>query len=397
MFKLYCRAYQFAFRFGAYLLHWRKPELLEGEGSVTKLPELIKKKNLSSVLLVTDNVIMSLGLTDGLQDALREAEINTAVYDKTVPNPTLDNIEEALALYKENNCQGIIAFGGGSPIDCAKGVGIRIARPRTNIKYMKGVLKVWRKLPPVFAIPTTAGTGSETTVASVVVDSNTKEKYAIMDPVLIPQVAVLDPLLTLQLPPAITATTGMDALTHAVEAYIGRSNTKKTREMAKKATVLVFENLFTAYSDGTNIKARANMLKAAFYAGGAFTRAYVGNVHAIAHALGGMYGVAHGLANAVTLPLILLEYGKSAHKPLAELADVVKLPGETEQQKADAFIAAIKELNAKMGIPTTIAGIVEDDIPAMAFHAYKEANPTYPVPRIFNRDDFIRAFQQLMG
>jgi len=397
MFKLYCRIYQFIFKYASYVLPWRKPELLEGEGSVLKLPELIKKKGLSSVLLVTDGMIMSLGLTDGLQEALREAEIDFAIYDKTVPNPTLDNIEEAYTIYKENNCKGIIAFGGGSPMDCAKGVGVRAARPRTDIRRMKGLLKVLVPLPPIFAVPTTAGTGSETTVAAVVSDSKTKEKYAISDPALIPRVAVLDPLLTLKLPPFVTATTGMDALTHAVEAYIGNSNTKTTREMAITATKLVFENIYTAYSDGMNVEARANMLKAAYCGGVAFTRAYVGNIHAVAHALGGMYGTAHGLANAVTLPYVLDDYGKSIYKRLAELADVVSIPGETDELKAKAFISAIRDLNEKMGIPTTIDKIVEEDIPGLANHCFKEANPTYPVPRIFTRKDFASVYLRLTG
>ena len=397
MFKLFCRVYQFIFRYAAYCLPWRKPELLEGEGCVTKLPELIKKKGIKSVLLVSDKGLISLGLTDGLQKALNEAEISFAIYDGTVPNPTLDNIEDGYKLYKENNCKGIIALGGGSPMDCAKGVGVRAARPRTDIRRLKGLLKVLVPLPPLYAIPTTAGTGSETTVASVVCDSKTKEKYAIMDPALIPRMAVLDPLLTLKLPPFVTATTGMDALTHAVEAYIGGSNTKETREMAIKATKLVFENLLTAYTDGSNTEARAKMLKAAYFGGVAFTRAYVGNVHAVAHALGGKYGVAHGLANAVILPYVLDDFGSSVYKRLAELADVVSIPGDNDEQKAKAFISAIRELNEKMGIPTTIEGIIEEDIPALALHSYKEANPTYPVPRIFSKKDFESVYLRLIG
>ena len=397
MFKLFCRVYQFIFKYAAYLLPWRKPELLDGEGSVAKLPDLIKNKGIKSVLLVTDSMIMSLGLTDGLLEALRTEEIDVAVYDKTVPNPTLDNIEEAFLLYKEHKCKAIIAFGGGSPMDCAKGVGVRAVRPRTNIRHLKGLLKVWVPLPPLYAVPTTAGTGSETTVAAVVVDSSTKAKYAIMDPVLIPRVAVLDPLLTLKLPPFITATTGMDALTHAVEAYIGGSSTRETRDMSRKATALIFENLFIAYTDGTNIKARANMLKAAYYAGIAFTRAYVGNIHAIAHALGGLYGTAHGLANAVILPHVLDDYGEKIYKPLAELADAAKIPGRNDEVKAKAFISSIREMNAKMGIPETIDQIIEEDIPALVNHSYKEANPTYPVPKIFTRKDFSSVYLRLAG
>jgi len=187
----------------------------------------------------------------------------------------------------------------------------------------------------------------------------------------------------------------MDALTHAIEAYIGGSNTKETREMAEMATILVFDNLFTAYEDGMNINARANMLKAAFFGGIAFTRAYVGNVHAIAHALGGRYGVAHGLANAVILPYVLDEYGESIYKQLAGLANLLKLPGETDEEKAKAFISAIRNLNEKMGIPATIDKIDRDDIPYLANHSFKEANPTYPVPKIFSLDDFKKIYIKL--
>ena len=396
LFKVYCRIYQFIFRCAAYCMKWRKPDLLEGEGCVTKLPELIKSNGINSVLLVTDEMIMSLGLTDGLQEALKTSGIKTAIYDKTVPNPTLDNIEDAYILYKENDCKGIIAFGGGSPMDCAKGVGIRVAKPNKDIRRLKGMLKVLKPLPPLYAVPTTAGTGSETTVAAVVTDSKTKEKYAIMDPVLIPQYAVLDPLLTLKLPPFVTATTGMDALTHAIEAYLGGSNTKETLEMAKMATILVFDNILTAYNDGNNINARSNMLKAAFFGGVAFTRAYVGNVHAIAHALGGKYGTPHGLANAVILPYVLDKYGTSVYIQLSELADLIKLPGETEKQKAESFIAAIRELNKKMDIPTTLDKIIEEDIPYLSNRSYKEANPTYPVPCIFTRTDFKNIYRKLI-
>ena len=397
MYNLFCRTFQFVMKYSAYVLPWRKPALLEGENCILQLPERIKAKGIKSVLLVTDKGISSLGLIDPLVGALKDANVQVAVYDKTVPNPTIDNIEEALVMYKENKCAGLIAFGGGSPMDCAKGVGARVARPRTSIRWMKGLLRIWIWLPPLYAVPTTAGSGSEATVAAVVVDSKTHEKYALMDPVLIPREAVLDPVLTVKLPPAITAATGMDALTHAVEAYIGRSNTRETREMARKAVDLIFKNLYAAYENGANIEARANMQRAAYFAGIAFTRAYVGNVHAIAHTLGGMYDVPHGLANAVILPYVLDDYGKSAYKTLAELADLVNLQGKTTEQKAKAFIQTVRDMNERMGIPTTIDGIKEEDIPIMVKRAFSEANPTYPVPRIFTKGDFTSVYHRLMG
>jgi len=390
------RLFQTGMKIGSYLLPWRSPELFEGAGSLSELPAFLKEKGITSVLIITDKGIASLGLMDGLLEGLKSEGIRFKVYDKTVPNPTIDNIEEALQLYKENGLKGIIAFGGGSPMDCAKGVGARVAKPHKTIPQMKGLFKVLKMLPPLVAIPTTSGTGSETTVAAVVTDPKTHEKYALMDISLIPRYAVLDPMLTLKLPPHITSTTGMDVLTHAVEAYIGRANTKRTKQLSIDATKLVFDNLYEAYLNGTDIEARANMQKASHYAGIAFTRAYVGNVHAVAHALGGFYGVPHGLANAVVLPYVLEYYGKAVYKPLAELWDAASQGGDSQAQKAKMFIAAVKALNERMNIPDKISDIDEKDIPKLAEHAYNEANPVYPVPVIFSRKDFENIFSMIM-
>ncbi|MEA5021767.1 Alcohol dehydrogenase 2 [bioreactor metagenome] len=386
---LYCRLYQRTLQLVSYFLPWRKPTLLEGENSLKKLPELIGRKGIHKVLIVTDQGISSLGLMDSFLQGLDKAGVRYSIYDKTVPNPTLDNIEEALKLYQEQQCEGIVAFGGGSPMDCAKGVGARVANPHKSISQMKGVLKVRRKLPPLFAIPTTAGTGSEATLAAVISDPRNREKYPVNDTALIPHYAVLDPLLTVGLPKHITSTTGLDALTHAVEAYIGRSNTQETKELSRKAVRLIFDNLYIAYSQGENVKARENMLKASYYAGVAFTRAYVGYIHALAHALGGFYGVPHGLANAVILPYVLEYYGEAVHERLAELADVLEMgsPGDSHEKKATLFIEAIKELSKKMNIPRKIDGILAEDIPLLVEHAWKEATPLYPVPKLLSRND----------
>ncbi|TGE35373.1 iron-containing alcohol dehydrogenase [Desulfosporosinus fructosivorans] len=397
MYNLYCRIYQHVFKVVSYILPWRKPELLQGENSLDKLPKLIRSKGIDSVLIITDRGIASLGLMDGLLKGLDAEGVEFKVYDKTVPNPTIDNIEEALKMYKANNCKGIIAFGGGSPMDCAKGVGARVARPNKSISQMKGVFKVMKTIPPLFAIPTTSGTGSETTIAAVITDSKTHEKYAINDTSLIPHYAVMDPLLTVNLPNHITSTTGVDALTHAVEAYIGRSNTTQTKQQARDAIKLIFENIFEAYSNGSNLLARANMQQASFLAGLAFTRAYVGYVHAIAHTLGGFYSAPHGLANAIILPYVLEYYGETVHKPLAELADLVGIsaPTDTLEQKAIKFIEAIKNLNESMNIPKKFKGIVEGDIPLMLKRALAEANPLYPVPKIMSKEDMFNIYRAI--
>lgn len=393
--KTWYRTYQNVFKIMIPLLPYRKPELIKGVGSIKNLPEKVKELGYNSVLIVTDNGLMSLGLVTPLIEALEAEDIKVALYDKTVPNPTIDNIEEAVALFKENDCQAIIAFGGGSPMDCAKGVGARIARPNKPVPKMKGLLKVIKKIPTLFAIPTTSGTGSETTLAAVVTNSETHEKYPINDFVLIPSYAVLDPTLTVGLPKHITSTTGMDALTHAVEAYIGNSTTKETREKAREAVKLIFDNLTKAYDNGADIEARENMQLASYYAGIAFTVSYVGYVHAAAHTLGGFYHVPHGLANSIILPYVLDYYGESAYKKLAELADLVGIEGADDAEKATKFIQAIRDMNTYMNIPSKVSGIKEEDIPTMVTRALKEANPLYPVPKLMGKEEMTELFHTI--
>ena len=377
--KLYCRTFQTVFKIALPFLPYRKPKVV---GSVKALPDIILKKKCSKVLIITDSGIRKLGLTRRLEKALDAAGIPCIIYDKTVANPTTVNVAEAVKLYLDNGCDCIIGFGGGSSMDCAKAVGARIAKPKQSLAKMKGILKVRRKLPLLMAVPTTAGTGSETTLAAVITDAQTRYKYAINDFPLIPRYAVLDPKVTLSLPPFITATTGMDALTHAVEAYIGNSTTYGTRKDALLAVKLIFENIDTAYEDGSNVEARRNMLHASFYAGCAFTKSYVGYVHAIAHSLGGEYNVPHGLANAVILPMLLEAYGKKIHKKLARLAIAAGLADEDTpcSEAAGQFIRAVKDMKKRFGIGVHIPEIQETDIPKLAHYADKEANPLYPVP-----------------
>lgn len=394
--KLYCRTFQSVFKIAIPLLPYRSPELLHGmDELVGKLSEL----HLTSVLLVTDAGIRGLGLTKHLEELLSENNISCAVYDGTVANPTTDNVTEALNLYKENNCQALIGFGGGSSMDCAKAVGACIARPHTPLMKMKGILKVLRPLPPLFAVPTTAGTGSETTLAAVITDAKTRVKYPINDFPLIPKYAVLDPEVTRSLPPFITASTGLDALTHAVEAYIGRSTTKKTRKAALKAVELIFGNLQNAYHDGNNMTARKNMLHASYYAGVAFTVSYVGYVHAVAHSLGGRYNIPHGLANAVLLPIVLRDYGSTIHRKLHELANAAGLSdaSEADASAAEKFISAIENMLDEFSLGRTLPGIKVEDIPELARHADAEGNPLYPVPVLMNAEELEHFYHAVMA
>ena len=320
-----------------------------------------------------------------MEKQLLKSEISCTIYKDTVANPTSANIEEAKDLYLAHGCQALLAFGGGSSMDCAKAVGARLARPNKPLAKMEGILKLWHKLPLLIAVPTTAGTGSETTLAAVITDADTHHKYAINDFNLIPDYAVLEPSVTYGLPPQLTATTGMDALTHAIEAYIGRSTTKQTRKAAIEAIQLIFRYLPVAYKNGKNRTARKEMLRASYLAGTAFTKSYVGYVHAVAHSLGGQYGIPHGLANSVLLPIVLEAYGSAAHKKLAHLARITKLSSSPDDTTAaNAFIAHIRKMNASMNIPTTLAGIRNEDIPKLARYADKEANPLYPVPILWD-------------
>ncbi len=396
--KCWYRICQKVLKFGMCFMDWSEPELLEGEGAVIRLPAFIKSKNVEKVLIVTDQGLMKLGLLDALLMELRGHGIDYVIYDGVQPNPTIPNIEACKDMFIQNNCQGIIAFGGGSPMDCAKAAAARVVKPKQSVRKMRGYLKVHKKLPPFFAVPTTAGTGSETTLAAVVTDPTTHEKNAICDPCLRPKYAVLDPVLTIGLPPHITSTTGMDALTHAVEAYIGKSNVKSTIKYAEEATVLIHDNLEKAYFNGKDLVARNNMLKASFLAGSAFTRAFVGYVHAIAHNLGGLYGTPHGLANAVILPYVLEWYGDSIYKPLSRLADLIGITNENMslEEKAKAFINEVKRMNKAMNIPDKFDFIKEEDIPTLVQRALKEGNPGYPVPKIMNKEECEKVVRLLM-
>ena len=391
--KIYCRTFQTAFKLALPILPYTTPKILN---KVEELPEEFLKRKINRVMLVTDSGLRA--ITAKLEELLPEKGIICFVYDGTEANPKVSNVEEALKIYKEQKCQGLIAFGGGSSMDLAKALGARVVYPKKTLNQMKGILKIHKSLPFLAAIPTTAGTGSEVTLASVITDDKTHYKYAINSFPLIPKVAVLDAKVTFTLPKSLTASTGMVALTHAVEAYIGGSTTSQTRRWAKDAVTLIFQNILTAYNEPENAKARENMLIASNYAGSAFSQSYVGYVHAVAHSLGGAYNIPHGLANSVLLPIVLKEYGKAAWKKLSQLSVLVGLADKKEsiESAANKFIDAIKDLNKKLGIPETLKGIKEEDIPELSRRADKEANPLYPVPVLWNAKELEKFYYKVM-
>ena len=390
---LLCRIFQLGMKLGYYLIPVRTPELITGEGCVQTLAQPLLDRGATHPLVVTDSGLSQLGLPDGMVESLRAAGLSVTVYDGVQPNPTDEDVEDGLQLYRDAGCDGIIAFGGGSPMDCAKAIGARVVRPKRTIAKMQGLFGVLHRLPPFFAVPTTAGTGSETTLAAVITDSATHHKASINDPSLIPHVAVLDPALTIGLPPAVTAATGMDALCHAVEAYTNHTYcTKLENRMAKEAVRLIHEYLPRAYANGSDREARQQMQRAAFCAGRAFTRGCVGNVHAAGHTLSALYGVAHGQAMATLLPMVLRMYGSKVHRRLAELAQECGFRG-TDAEKAETFIQWIEAMNAHMGLPAGFSMIRDEDIPQMCQRAQAEANPVYPVPVVWGKEQFRKLFE----
>ncbi|MGD8510473.1 MAG: iron-containing alcohol dehydrogenase, partial [Gammaproteobacteria bacterium] len=279
-------------------LPFPKPTLFTGPGSSLELCEAVSLMGVRKLLIVTDAMLVKIGLLDEMEKRLETLGIRFVVYDGILPDPTIDQIEAGLKILKRERCQAILAVGGGSPIDAAKVIAAR-ATNKKPVSKMEGMFKVFSAPLPLFAVPTTAGTGSEVTIAAVVSDPGRKKKSAIMDPKLVPMMAALDGSLMTGLPPNVTAATGMDALTHAVEAYISANALPETDAYALAATRLIMENLPTAVATGKNVEARQSMAFASYYAALAFTRAGVGYVHAISHNFGAYYHTPHGLGNAI--------------------------------------------------------------------------------------------------
>jgi len=403
--KIWQRVYMFIFYKAAALLPWRQPELIKGNGAMLEIPKKIKEIGLDNCFLVLDPGLVKLGLTDPLVEEFKKTGLQYQIFTKLEPNPKICDIEEGVKLYNSSNSKCICVIGGGSAMDTAKAIGARVVNPKKSIEKMGGLFKVGKTIPTLFAIPTTAGTGSETTIASVVTNEVTHHKYAINDLHLIPKYAVLDPKITAGLPKSITSSTGMDALTHAVEGYLSGDVPKKYRLLAEEAVKLIFDNILEAYNNGSNLEARENMLHASFNAGVVFTRVGLTYVHPLAHALGGLYGIPHGLANATILPICLKYYGKSVYKKLARLADITSITNDkmTTMEKAEAFISKIDEFNSKMNIIEDFKAkisdkkITDDDINLMTNWAYKEANGAYYPPVLLGKDEIKMLFNKIIS
>lgn len=364
----------------------RVPMTLLGAGSSKDLCSAIAQAGTRKLLIVTDAMLVKLGIVGQVTAALDEAGVGWSVYDGVEPDPTSDQVSAGLEILRRDRCEAILAVGGGSPMDAAK----VIAAAATNDKplpKLEGLMKVRRAPLPLYAIPTTAGTGSEATIAAVVSDPVSHAKKFFVDPKLLPQMTALDPALMTGLPPAITAATGMDALTHAVESYIAKTSNDQTERWATAAIKLIFANLPKAYADGKDMEARRAMAVASYYAGLAFTRTSVGYVHAIAHQFGAHYRTPHGLANATVLPHVLEYSIGPAEKRMADMARMIGLQGQGDVVLARAFLDAVRDLARQVGIAPTLDALRPHDIPQIAREALAEAFMNYPVPRYMEQAD----------
>ncbi|MEO2168481.1 MAG: iron-containing alcohol dehydrogenase [bacterium] len=368
------------FSFFATLLPMPIPVTFAGRGSAGELCSAIGQLKPTRILLVTDKILVQLGIVQKVQDALAAAGVETAVYDGVEPNPTFAQAEDGLARFKSEGCDAVLGIGGGSPIDIAKIVAANATNTK-NVRKLAGMFRIRRLPVPLFAIPTTAGTGSETTIVAVASDPITHNKSQFIDPKLVPLMTALDPEIMAGLPAPITAATGMDALTHAIESFLSKSSNAETERYVRMAIPLIFANLPKAYREGSDLGARSAMSMASYYAGIAFTRTSVGYVHAIAHTFGAYYNTPHGLANAITLPHILAFSQPAAEARLARLAEMIGLEGSTDAAKAGVFLGAIRDLMDTLDIPAHLDSLKPGDIPAIASQALAEAWCNYPVPR----------------
>lgn len=355
-----------------------------GAGKIVEAANVLKMNNIKKVLIITDAFLLKSGLLDSMMKAIEAEKIEMVVFSDVTPDPTFAIVEKALNICERY--EAVIAVGGGSVLDTAKAVSAAYTNQK-NAEKLAGLLKVKNQPLPWIAVPTTAGTGSETTVAAVISDQNTHMKKQILDPKIVPLVAILDPALTLGLPLHTTAFTTMDALTHALEAYVSTYANAQTNRYAEIAVKLIYENLSVVYKNPADMQAREALLVASFFAGMAFTRTYVGYVHAFAHTIGGKYGIPHGLANAVLLPHIMEKYRKCSEAEFAHLASIVGIGGQSTSEKAELFIKSIYAMNKEFAIPEKFEKFKKEDIDMILQIAFKECHGTYPVPEYYIKNE----------
>ncbi len=364
-----------------------RPIVLLGAGSALRLCDTVSHVGAKRVLIVTDAILAKLGVIDPISARLGELGIESLVFSGVTPDPTVSVVEHGLSMLRSGRCDAVVAVGGGSSIDAAKVMALSASTGKTP-RDLIGILKARQPSLPLFVVPTTAGTGSEATIGAVISDDVTHQKGIVIDPAVVPLATAIDPVVMQGMPKSVTADTAIDALTHAVEAWVSEFATAETDYWAGSAVRMVLNYLPVAYADGKNLEAREALGLAAHYGGLALNVAGLGYVHAIAHQLGAHYRVPHGRANAIVLPYILDFNREVSEKRFAALARKAGLvDGGSDRQAADTFIAHVKQLLKDVNIDTRIPDMDSGDFPAMVEAAFAECHGTYPVPRYMDPED----------
>ena len=374
---------------------YMQPKIIKGEHALLDLVDVLKEKHLKHYMIVTTPGFIKRGTLQSFFDAVNQNDIQYSIFHDLKPDPEIYDVEKLKEMFIKEGCQALIAIGGGSVIDCSKAALACIQMKNLDVKTVLHTGRVSKPLPLLIAVPTTAGTGSEVTAGAVITDPIKKRKYALSHLFLIPKYAVLDSSLLVSLPSNMTAYTGMDALTHAIEAYINCFNNRKTNEYALCAIKSIFQYLVPSFEDGLNKHYRLELLEASYNAGVAISNNYVGYVHAIAHGIGGMYHLQHGMINAIILPIVLEEYGDAITKKLVHIADIIGINGCTDKEKVERFIKKLEELNRIFSIPTSIPEIKDEDIHYLSIGAEKEGNPTYPTPVTWDVEQFEKVIRKI--
>jgi alcohol dehydrogenase len=365
-----------------------------GVGVAKSLADVIKKDNFKRPLIVSDEGVARSGLLRQVTDALEAHQLQWTLFDRVEPNPKDYNVQEGTDIASRSGADCLVAIGGGSPIDCAKAIAV-VARQGGAVRDYEGPGKIGPDVLPLIAIPTTAGTGSEVTFSSVITDSGEKFKFSIKDPKIAPKVALVDPEMTLTMPPELTAATGMDALTHAIEAFTANASEPLADSAALYAIELISTHLRNAVSDGHHLEARAGMLLGSVLGGIAFSHSDVAAVHCVAEALGGKYDAAHGVCNAVVLPAVM-EYNMAyCQERYARIAGAMGLTYENVDDGARQAVAAVQQLASDVRLPEFGSlGVQEKDLEELAANSFKNGS-NIDNPRPMTKEDYLKLFQRL--
>ena len=368
-------------------------KIVYGPGCIVSLIDELQLNNGNKPVIITDKGVKNAGILDKITSLLEQNNISCTVYDGVEPNPKDVNVEEGAKIAREFGADSIIAVGGGSPIDCAKSVGVLLAHDGDKIKKYEGKTAATKHLPLLITIPTTSGTGSELTFSSVITDTENNYKMTVKSQYTAAKVAICDPELTLSLPAHITASTGMDALTHAIEAYTAACAEPISDAAALYATELIYNNLVRAFNDGSNLEARSAMLLGSMLAGIAFSHSDVASVHCIAESLGGVYDLPHGVCNAVFLPHVM-EYNMDyCLERYARIAKAMGLNFENEKEGAKKAVEAVKKLALDVKLPLfSSLNVNTDDFEKLAEMSVKNIS-TESNPRPMTKEDYLKVIE----